>query len=563
MNLDPQQQAAVDSTDPVTIVIAGPGSGKTRTMVERIRHRIANGADPRRMAVMTFTNAGANELRERLGDIQLGYLGTLHGYCFRLLQRCGGAIGYREGGINLLAPDLADELLNQIGAELRYKGSAKSLREARDPLAQLCHKEYRHRMKRNNLVDYDGVLTGAIELLERNAFTVDLDELYVDEGQDSGQADWEIYRLLMARFKFIVGDPDQSVFAFRGAYPQGFIDACQQAPTPTVVRLETNYRSGSEICRAADNLIRCNPGRLEKDMKAVPESGHWNHGHGYVYVTNYSTDQEERNGIAEAILRQMHEGQTTPGEIAILCRTHAIRTATEQGLRAYGIPIRQQAARQWPRDLMAALDVLSLCADPRNDLIAMLVLKRIAAERSPEATSTAIRNGIWLSVAAWPGIFCPSSSDGRKGARESLPDVMALLPRFGIDKETCGLIGERISQLPQAEPTLADLRHDLFNKDQWEDEPTIERGVMISTIHAAKGREWDVVFLPAWEEGIVPSLRRDSDPLEERRLAFVAITRARHLVHISSVQSRRTPFGKIDQNPPSRFIAETKPDPAP
>jgi uncharacterized protein YjbI with pentapeptide repeats len=296
MTLDPQQQEAVDSRAPVTLVAASAGSGKTKVLVERIKSLVAGGElEPHEIACMTFTNTGARELATRLGTIRLGYIGTLHGFCFRMLQRHGAAVGYRAGGINLISEEHSDELLAEVAKALSFKGSGKALKEARDPLAQLCHKERDHRLKRNNLVNFDGVLRDALFLLEccgHVRVELGIKELLVDEAQDSALVDWEIYRVLQTPSRFIVGDPDQSIFAFRGAYPKGFVDASRGA---TLIRLETNYRSAIAICHAANALISHNSDCIEKTMISHSDA------RGHVSVQRYGTCAQERAAIAGQI----------------------------------------------------------------------------------------------------------------------------------------------------------------------------------------------------------------------------------------------------------------------
>lgn len=543
LNLDSQQIDAVESRSPVTVVVAGPGAGKSRTLVARIHHLIDQGVNPSDFCVLTFTNAGANELRERLGGIKLGFLGTLHGWCFRLLQRHGNAIGYREGGINLLSADMDDELLMAAAERLHWKDSKKKLLEAKMPLAKLIRNDHRHTMKRNNLVNYDGVLESALGLLESRAsddFRFQLPRyLLVDECQDNAEVDWDIYGAIAAESAFFVGDSDQGVFSFRGASPAAFTRFCRQH---SPLFLEWNYRSGPEICTAANMLIDHNTDRILKECVPVRTDAC------RISVTSYDTCLGERVSLSVNLGTRLSIGGVSLSDIAVLCRTNEIATQFRDHLAASGIQVRRPKQQQLPLDWGHALNVLNLWNDPRNDIIAERVLRVLMND--PQGTGgtlkvakkRALEAGDWLTVeidrmGVIPGISAMTLED---------------LPKWGVDKESCALIETRLNLLPQQ--SLVDLLHDLYNSANWEAKED-GCGVHVGTIHGAKGREWDVVFLPAWEEGVFPQAKKDTDIEEERRLAFVAITRARNEVHISYAKERVGQW-KTVQAEPSRFIAE-------
>lgn len=547
--MDSQQLAAVESRAPVTVVVAGPGAGKTRTLVERIKWLISGGASPDSMMVVTFTNVGAHELRERLGGIKLGYLGTLHGYCFRILQRHGGAVGYREGGINLLTQEMADEMLEQTAARLHWKGSKKALLEAKQPLAQLIHKEFEHTLKRNNLCTYDGVLRDGLRLLESHTPIPLPSALIIDEAQDDAEVDWDITEAIRRRAPdmsvFVAADPDQSIFGFRGAYPQGFVKAAKRGH---LIQLEHNYRSGNEICAAANALIAHNSDRLPKrTIPAVPREA-------TVTVRGFDTCTEERSGVAMTIGVNVTTKGLSMNDIAVLCRTNDIAVKFRDAMAAFGIPVRRPRVLQLPPDWVHAMNVLNLFNDPRNDIVTERVLRTVLHDPQgtggtiPTFKKRAIESGRWLSDVAAETNAIP------KDATYVIEKIGALLPQWHIGKESVDLIAKRISLLPQSNPTLPDLLHDLYQCDQWDvqEEPC---GVHVGTIHGAKGREFSHVFAPGWEEGVLPGLRKDSALEEERRLAFVCVTRAANALHISYARSRVNQWKTVAAER-SRFIEE-------
>lgn len=543
MNLNPQQQAIVESREESICVVAGPGSGKTRTLVERIKRLAGIGENPRGMVVLTYTNAGAHELRERLGSIRLGYLGTLHGFCFRLLQNFGSGIGYRQGGINLLTEDMATDMLDATAKKLHWKGSKVALAEQRNDAAKLIWKDYQHTLKRNNLVDYDTVLVSALTLLSHdNPATfpkppdLGITHLFVDELQDSAEVDFDIIEEIAAQWTFLVGDLDQSIYGFRGARPEVFRRWATRADV-ALYYLEKNYRSGFEICCIAQRLIGHNISRIPKEMEPAAHIC-------TVTARCFRTDADEMLAIAARV--------KMANSVAVLCRTNAFVTQVATVLKLQGIPVRESQKMDLPPDWSHALNVLSLWNDPRNNIVTERVMRRPGAdaEKIEHAKRLALDTGCWLSAAAATAGLTPARLHPKPW-----PDIGEALPQWGIGKESVELILKRLTLLPQESPTVADLLQDLFMHDRWEKQEETG-GVTVTTIHRSKGREWDVVFLPAWEETIIPQTKKDTDLEEERRLAFVAITRAAHECHISCAAVRMLEYKGATSMTPSRFIAE-------
>lgn len=504
---------------------------------------------------MTFTNAGASELRERIGNVKLSYLGTLHGWAFRILQRHGGAIGYREGGINLLSADMDDELLMAAAERLHWKDSKKKLLEAKLPLAQLIHKEHQHTMRRSNLVNYDGVLVDALKMLQlplKDAPNIPPPKmpeyLLVDECQDNSEVDWDIYEAIGAESAFFVGDSDQGVFSFRGASPRAFTRFCRQH---SPLFLEWNYRNGPGICTAANLLIDHNKDRILKECVPVrTEACH-------ITRNEYRNCILERADVATVIAMKLAIGGISLSDIAVLCRTNEIATQFRDHLAASGIQVRRPKQTQLPLDWGHALNVLNLWNDPRNDIVCERVLEKMncgpVCGGIKELKTKALQEGRWLSDVAAACRCFPEIP--QKPTIGRIPEGdFNFIPRWSVGRESVELIIARIAQLPQSNPSLVDLLHDLYNSANWEAKED-GCGVHVGTIHGAKGREWDVVFLPAWEEGVMPSLKKDEDIEESRRLAFVAVTRARNEVHISWAKERVGQWKTVIAEP-SRFISE-------
>lgn len=570
MTLNPQQQAAVESRAALKVVIAGPGSGKTRTLVE------AMAKSKGRVAVMTFTNAGANELRSRWlkyenCDMKLVHCGTLHSYCFKLIQRFGGFLGYIPGKVGIL-PDAEriPRLLacrDKLGVNMSQKALLDRLHTTGSEWTkqQLVWREYEFLLKRNNLVDYDGILRVALDLLsqpERRA-QVKLDYLFVDEYQDSALIDQQIYGAIFASNFMIVGDPDQSIFAFRGAYPAGMVALATGLAShqPELHKLELNYRSDSDICDAANDLIACNKERVEKVIR--PTSGQ----RGCVEVNGFEDVGQELVYLAGRISGR-NLGSATLGEsesIAVLYRmNHDVKQCRDY-LAAMGIPVQVPKFEQRPADWERAMLLIGLAIAPTEILIERLLKLYLGAAEVERMKLVSTANGGQFIDCAKLKI----PTDWFLAERR-IRDAYLYLSMNGVSEATIRLIQERVQLLPE-NADLSDLLHDLHTAEEPKASNEAE-GVYVGTIHSAKGREWDVVFLPAFEQGILPHCKTrefyqhgpgasqlDKEPPEleeERRLAFVAVTRARHELYISHCAHRRGPWGPVGLGQPSQFIKE-------
>lgn len=529
MNLSSSQEAAVSATGAIVAVAAGPGSGKSRCLAERVMRRNDEFQMRRKVICITYTNAGAHVMAERLKSIRVDFIGTLHAFCYKLIQQHGPAIGYRAGGVNLLSEEDAKALLERIAKELHFKGSFKALAEKRDALAQLCWKEYAHRMRQNNLVDFDTVLVAGLDLIKCGCGACD--DLYCDEVQDSAAIDWQIYLAWKAENKFFVGDGDQSVYAFRGAYPAGFLKVCRNSE---LIRLEENYRSSPAICRAATALIRHNQTRIDKDVIATDSTER-----GGIWIHQYGDCLAERRAVTASVAGLIPV--LGPQEIAVICRTNWLCDQFREALRAAGVPVAATERPPLPPDWQHGMNVLALWLDPRNDMIAEKVLKRISPESVTALKMIALNKGEWLSTAA-------------AYSAHTIKEI-GLLARYNVSAEMVEHVANRARLLPQPNPTLADLVYDLRSHAAGDaDNATL--GVGVWTLHGAKGQEREAIFLPACEDGITPSLKKDSDIEEERRLFFVGLTRAKSEAYVSHAARRQPQWGPPVDCSPSRFISE-------
>lgn len=563
MNLDADQIAAIGSTAKTTVCLAGPGSGKSRTLVARVKMRLAQGVDPKEIYVLTFTNAGAHVFAERLAPVKLGYMGTVHGLCFRLIQQYGHFVGYRPGSVSIVTETAQKNLLEEVRRKLGKKISDKEMMAGATPAALLIWKEYRHQVKRANMVDYDQILIDGHALLRVDDVRKHISpirEMLGDELQDSGPADWNVIFALPADSFFLVGDTDQSIYSFRGGDPAIFLHAAtlcgenvsrhggvELVASSQEFPLKLNYRSDVDICAAATKLIEHNVNRLDKPVVPVSTEP------GFVGLQEYHHEGEEIYGVWGQICDLMKEGEgCNYDDIAVLTRTNSLAEKFRETLRGLGMPIKSNGRVRLPADWSFALTCLSVMIDQNNDFHVEELM------RGRGTPKDMIRNWKLHALASGRSLHAVSKMPDLKAS--NLMEALGYLTLLGVGEESRRLIAQRVEVLPNEHSTVSDLLADLWRTDTW----TVQDdgvGVVVSTIHAAKGMEWDIVFIVAAEEGVLPLTRKNDDLdeaeviEEERRLAFVAITRARHQLFVSYALQRMAYYKVLNQQP-SRFIRE-------
>lgn len=552
--LNSAQGAAVTSDAPLILTLAGPGSGKTRTLVERIRHLLLNGTPPSEIVAITFTNSAARELEVRLANHwlenppRLGYVGTLHGFLLKLIQRKAAMLGYMHDKIGVLEQEQADEILERCCQELGYRGAKQkvkgALRSACDrsglPGTRFAPEElvavrYVKTLRNNAMLSFDLILFEALRLTRKLGYrATEYSHLFVDEYQDSANIDAEIYRELWIPNKFFVGDPDQSIYSFRGGNIDNIMGLAWMKGCE-VHTLEENYRSGSAICETANALIRHNPNRIEKDTHCASGVD------ADVHARQFKSPLAEREYVARWI-KQSIEGDQS---VAVLVRSNALVEEWSDYLTAVGISVAKRAAASRPADWNLCRTTIALLNNPENDWLAYWFIRakhgavRADAERLNALSLSKSLNAHGLSI---PGNL-------------PLRSYTQILARAAVSQESISIVETAIAGLPET-ATAADL---LLVLAESENQGTEEgRGVTVTTIHSAKGREWDFVVLPAFEDEVIPGTAKCRNVEEERRLAYVAVTRARTLLLVTHCDERKPPFGFVKPAPAhaSRFIAE-------
>lgn len=555
------QTAAVESEAHEIVLLAGPGSGKTTTLIGRILHRITNGTLPKKIACISFTNAAADEMAKRIdaqGGAALGYTGTLHGFALKQLQRFGRQIGYGER-VTLIGEDEGRALMEAIARELKVNQSVDRLwdmkkngrpTEPRLSRDHLCVAEYYSRLKQESTADFDVLLTEFRELLKSGAgrqLGDEFAELYVDEFQDSGRVDFEIYELLPIARKFYVGDPDQSIYGFRGADVSGILKKAS-APGVVTIKLEHNFRSLPAICEAAQRLIENNPVRAAKKTISA-SSDKWADD----AVTVMPTCESEREEI-ERVIQVLRDERTDMDkermrpdwhDIAILTRTNALAHSYRDALRAAGIPLAELKRQNTPQGFGLLITTLNFLSDPDNNLAAeQYVRARMGKEVAQDQRREAAKRACSINALAMRYPRGIPALDAPKWLRD-----------IGMPGESVMFVSEKLrSMRATEETTMGELTLRVMMREDEQDEKPA--GVSVLTMHAAKGREWDVVILPAFEDEVTPSTRMTANIPEERRIAYVAATRARHRLYILTSAERTGKWGGPKHHSPSRFVRE-------
>lgn len=552
--LNDAQLMAVTTLAPTALVIACPGSGKTRTLVERIK-QLCSGVDPNRIAAITFTQNAAREMTERLsgyGD-PIGFCGTLHSFLLRLIQQHAQRLGYSSARLTVLTEEQAEAALDRAMADVHCKASVTKVRANIRAACALIQRPGAHSsaiellaalrfvttLRRNNLLTFDTILFEGLRLLWLGV-ELEFDHLLADEVQDCADIDFEIYRSMRIPNRWYCGDPDQSIFSFRGGNVGNILGLAQLSGVE-MIRLESNYRCGQAICDAANRLIQHNVGRVDKETQSATGD------QGRVDVKQFQYAVAEINYVANDLLHNLERGRTCA--VLLKFRRGAPETALvdywETSLAAMGIPIARRAQVERPADWKLARLAVALLADPANDWNAYQYLvaeegENLAGKESTAAKAAGIPLSKYACLEVEPGL--PIAAYAQACAR------------IGVSQESCQMIDAAAIALP-ADATPADLMLALSDQGESRDEG---EGVFVGTYHAAKGREFDCVFLPCAEQEIIPGTAKSRDCEEERRLFYVGLTRARHQVVISYAKERKPAYGGFRPVPatPSQFLSE-------
>lgn len=623
-NLTDAQCEAVLHVDGPLLILAGPGSGKTRVVTHRIAHLVRTGIAPQRILALTFTNKAADEMRRRIERLAPGkpvWMSTFHRFCAKLLREQGRFVGLSENftiydtsdsrstlkrAIESIDFDLGhftpDAVAHHISwAKNNLIPAAQYEPRSGNPLGAVAAKvypAYQQMLLKANAVDFDDLLLHTAMLLKENPeVRTMLDSRYryilVDEYQDTNLAQYAIVRALSMDYPnlAVTGDPDQSIYGWRGANLSNILEFENDYPDVRVVRLEQNYRSTKSILRAAAHLIAYNKRRKEKDLFTDNGEG------SPVRLTTYGSNREEAEMIASYIAQEVRNDRRRPRDFAVFYRINALSRTLEFAFRDAGVPYQIAGGveffqRMEIKDVQSYLRLLNNPSDDEAFLRSVNTPARgIGKTTIKKITDRAAQAGLPLLEAARRAGSMPELS---KKTQTTIAEYVALIDRLathahGSVEELLGFVlaesGYRDmlkkSDDPEDEERLANVE-ELLTVARLFDEQHGDAGgleeflemtalvndtdaidgendvVTLMTLHASKGLEFPVVFIAAIEEGLLPHERSRDHPdelEEERRLLFVGITRAQEELHLSMARYREF-RGQRRLTVPSQFLME-------
>lgn len=555
-NLNPSQQAAVDSNALTIVCTASPGSGKSRVLVARIMRLICDGVNPQSMVAISFSNSAANVLKERLGGIQLGFNGTLHSWLLSLLREHGAAIGLPPK-LAVIDEQTGQEILEDVKHEMGWRGTKKALDAALADVpfllagqrlnpAQLVSAAYHRQLIINGLLDYNSILSYGLHLIREWKASWPWDYLFIDEVQDSGEMDWAVYDSDKFHNVFLCGDINQSIYGFRRAAPENLeaaviasrLDA--NPPCGSDFRLAQNYRSAKSIVQAANRLIDYNDSPIESEMEAVRDE------EGAIVAVGFDDERDQKESFTRRIGLAVDEGGAS---IAILCRTNWQVDDWAMFLKGQGISVQQRKLEDVPMDWHKVRAAVAFFCNPENDILAYQVLRLTRGDKAAQdMRRAAIQNMRTINsdyelIKETPPV-------------EAIPEALA---RMNVSQESLARVAAAIATLPQgSDRTVMALSLALAPISETVSHLGDAKGVCVSTIHGAKGMEFDAVFLPSWNQELFPGRKTGEALAEERRLAYVAVTRAKDEVWVGTTKAHRGYGAALKPEPmtPSQFIKE-------
>lgn len=625
-NLNEMQQQAVLKTQGPLLILAGAGSGKTRVITTRIAYLIEQGVAPVNILAITFTNKAAKEMGSRVEDLignkaKFIQISTFHSFCSRILRTESEVIDYSN---NFTIYDTSDKMsliktiMDTMGIDKKMLDAstvARKISAAKDELISpddyiekynyeriggtigTIYKKYNHELQKNNAMDFDDLIYNTVFIFKNfpnilKKYQEQYKYIMVDEYQDTNYGQYILVNLLSKLHKNIcvVGDDDQSIYGWRGADVKNILDFEKDYENVTVIKLEQNYRSSSNIIDAAKKVIKNNGMRKDKSIWTSSSSGE------KIQVVELENDIKEATYVASQIEIQKHEHNLKYTDFAILYRANSLSRKFEEALSLHGIPYRVFGGlkffdRMEVKDLIAYLKIID---NPDDDISLKRIInvpKRSIGAKSVEKLENYASQ---LNISLYDALQDAKEILGNTKAQKSIAvfyEIIEQLKKYAIFMPTSELfeklievtgytleyeeikspennarldnIGELKSLISEYEKTATDptlriflqeavLSTDMDTSDGQNDY------VSLMTMHSAKGLEFDTVFVAATEEGIFPSSRSVMDQIkieEERRLFYVAITRAKRRLYITRANTRMF-YGQTNYNMKSRFLDE-------
>ncbi len=623
--LNPEQQKAVQTTEGPLLILAGAGSGKTKTLTHRVAYiidkHLANSAQ---ILAVTFTNKAAREMRERVADLLqdnadhrgfMPYMGTFHSICVRLLRQDGEYIGMAK---NFVIFDESDRqaLIKQLSKQLMVdekqhpaRGLASIISGAKNELVSPAEFDgtattpmqkiaarifplYEKELRNQGALDFDDLIGRAVSLLQNhpeicNKWRAQFRYILIDEYQDTNAAQYKLIKLLTSESQNIcvVGDDWQSIYSWRGADFRNILNFERDYPKSTIIKLEQNYRSTKHILDAAHAVISKNKQRSDKKLWTAAGPGQ------PVQMVPVLNERAEGEAIIRRIQTYVDMRIRNYNDFAILYRTNAQSRSLEEQFVRYGIPYKiVGGVRFYDRaEIKDILAYLRLIYQP-EDLVSFTRIvntptRGVGAKSIQNFLDWRLQEGFGLDEALANVATAPLTAKARlaigdfadvitsfRAASEEMPVanlLEKLISRIGYLKHLddgsvqAEARQENVKELlsvakAYSEVGLSSFLEEIALVSDLDGMRDDQNSVTLMTMHAAKGLEFPVVFIPGLEESIFPHSRALFDQFEmeeERRLCYVAMTRAREELYMLYADSRIL-YGGIQHNPPSRFLSE-------
>ena len=625
--LNENQRKAAEKIEGPVLILAGAGSGKTRTVTYRIAHMIKEkNISPLNILALTFTNKAAREMKERAEELigeENSYnlvVSTFHSFAVRILKTYSERIGYGKN-FNIYDVDDQKSIITKIKKEMNIKDDIAPGRIAnrisklkedgvgldevsrqldlKIPANRLfydIYKKYDEVLKANNAMDFSDLLLNARRLLD-DKYVLDIIQnryqyIVVDEYQDTNNIQYEIINLIAAKYRNIcvVGDEDQSIYAFRGANIENILNFEKDYPDAYTIKLERNYRSTKRILDTANELIRNNKSSKGKKLWTDGSEGE------KIKIFNAKTPYDEAEFIVKEIKAKSKSGVDYK-DMTILYRTNAQSRVLEEKLLEGNVPYKiyggmQFFQRKEIKDILAYLNLLNNRNDNHNFYRIINVPKRSIGEKTLEKIAEIANE---RNIPMLDALQFVDETNIRGAVKNTLKDFYNMIQGiyFGLDELSVKEVFDEVITKTKYFDSIEDNKEDRVKNiealltsiielekrnphisladyldmvsltastDEMEEN---ENFVKLMTIHSSKGLEFDYVFIAGMEDGLFPSCSFESseeDIEEERRLCYVAVTRAKKELYISYASERMT-WGQMNYNrKPSRFIYEMKQD---
>ena len=614
--LNEQQIKAVKHIDGPCLVIAGAGSGKTKVLTTRIAYLMEQGISDTNILAITFTNKAAKEMRERLNVMVPGtrvFVGTFHSFGLKIIRENLELLGMDKNFTILDSDDvlsLIKKIMKDLGMDIKeispyfVRNKISFIKnelltdalldkyfntEVEKKVIEIYH-EYLKVLKKNNSVDFDDLLKLPVELFKRNSDVLERYQehyqyILIDEYQDTNEVQYKLSKMLADKYKniFVVGDPSQSIYGFRGANFRNILDFEKNFKNTEVIKLEQNYRSTKNILDAANSVIKNNKERKEMELYSTLGDG---------VKVKYLRSYDEKHEIAlivDEIKKLLKEGYTYQ-DIAIFYRTNAQSRNVEEVLLKNGFPYKVVGSYYFynRKEIKDLLCYLRLINNTNDDVSLRRVINTPKRKIGNKSVLDLERRADAAGISMFDAIDSGKELEFKNIILELQQDALNLSLTELIDDvlDKSGLKRElelehtleadlRLENLMEFKSITAsyEARTGSVNLNDFLDEISLiadisehqddDNVITLMTLHSAKGLEFPIVFITGMEEGIFPHqnafLEGDAGIEEERRLCYVGFTRAKERLYLTNARKRML-YGKTTSNAPSRFISEIQGD---